>query len=48
MKYHGQQMLVTLNREALEASLIEMPVSHGPVRHAPAHVCASRRIKSVN
>ena len=30
-------MLVTLNREALEASLIEMPVSHGPVRHAPAH-----------
>ena len=33
----GQQMVVTLYRETLESSLIEVPVSHRPVRDAPAH-----------
>ncbi len=33
----GQQVVVTLHRETLEPSLIEVPVPHGSVRNAPAH-----------
>ncbi len=33
----GQQMVVTLHREALESSLIERPVTHSTMRDAPAH-----------
>ena len=33
----GQQMVVTLHREALEPSLIQMTVPDGPVRDPPTH-----------
>jgi hypothetical protein len=33
----GQQMLVTLHREALEPPLIDGPVTHGAMRNAPAY-----------
>ncbi len=33
----GQQMVVALDREALESPLIQMPVSYGPMRDPPTH-----------